>query len=533
MEKASWVMPAQALDSPRLSKSTYLKGKQCHLHLWRHFHARDLAAPADEALKLVFKTGHEVGELACRRYPGGHLIAHDHEHQREALRETRQFIDAGAAPALFEAAFEHEHVFVRSDVLERLPDGGWRLVEVKSTTRLKPVFIPDVAVQLWVLRGAGLDVREAGVLTLNRGYVYDGVRLDVNALFKLHPVLDEATALLERIGGETREMRPLLTQSEAPAVAPGEHCVSPYLCPYYAHCNQGVAGPEHGIGELPRLGKTERGKLAEAGIDEIKNIPESFPLAHLHRTVRTAVLQGRIQVHGKLGNALAAIKPPVRHLDFETFAPAIPRFAGARPYDAIPFLFSVHTEHDGRPPAHADYLHEGDDDPRPMFAERLLDALGEDGAICVYSPYERRMLRELAAAVPRRAKALAAVEARLFDLLRVVRDCCYHPDFRGSFSLKSVLPVLAPDLGYDDLAVTDGRLAAALYQRALANDDMAERQQTFAALRAYCERDTLATLEVRKALARLAGAPVAALNDGSGLLKAPSDKAMSGQARDS
>ena len=248
-------MPAQALDSPRLSKSTYLKGKQCHLHLWRHFHARDLAAPADEALKLVFKTGHEVGELACRRYPGGHLIAHDHEHQREALRETRQVIDAGAAPALFEAAFEHEHVFVRADVLERLPDGGWRLVEVKSTTRLKPAFIPDVAVQLWVLRGAGLDVREAGVLTLNRDYVYDGVRLDVNALFKLHPVLDEATALLEGIGGEAQEMRPLLTQSEAPAVAPGEHCVSPYLCPYYAHCNQGVAGPEHGIGELPRLSK--------------------------------------------------------------------------------------------------------------------------------------------------------------------------------------------------------------------------------------------------------------------------------------
>ena len=489
--------------NPRLSKSTYQNGKQCHLRLWHDFHARDLATPSDESLQLVFDTGHEVGELACQRYPGGHLIAHDHKHQREALEETRRVIDGGAAPALFEAAFEHEHVFVRADVIERLPDGGWRLVEVKSTTKVKDVLVSDIAVQLWVLRGAGLDVREAGVLTLNRDYVYDGVRLDVNALFKLHPVLDEATALLAGIGGETREMRAMLAQSEPPAIAPGKHCFSPYPCPYYAHCTRNLAQPEHGIGELPWLGKTKRRQLDEAGINEIKDIPESFPLNHRHQIVRTAVRQGRIQVHGNLENALAAIKPPVRHLDFETFAPAIPRFAGTRPYDAIPFLFSVHTEHDGQPPAHADYLHEGDDDPRPMLAERLLNAFGEQGTICVYSGYERRMLRELAAAVPQRANALAAIEARLFDLLPVVRNCCYHPDFRGSFSIKSVLPALAPGLNYDDLAIADGNMAAALYQRALANDNLAERQQTFAALRAYCQRDTLATLELRKALVAL------------------------------
>ena len=489
---------------PRLSKSTYLTGKQCHLRLWHDFHARHLATPADEALQLVFDTGHEVGELACQRYPGGHLIAHDHKHVPEALEETRQIVKADVAPALFEAAFQHEHVLVRADVLERLPDGAWRLVEVKSTTKLKDVFVLDVAVQLWVLRGAGLDVREAGVLTLNRDYVYDGVRLDVDALFKLHPVFDEATALLDGIGGEAQKMRAMLTQSEAPAIAPGDHCFTPYNCPYYAHCTRDLAQPDHGITELPRLGDALRADLDEAGIDEIEDIPDSFPLNHLQRIVRTAVRQGRIQVHGNLRNALASIKPPVRHLDFETFAPAIPRFAGTRPYDAIPFLFSVHREHDDQPPAHADYLHEGDDDPRPMLAERLLDALGEEGTICVYSNYERRMLRELAAAVPQRAKALAAIEARLFDLLPVVRNCCYHPDFRGSFSIKSVLPALAPGLGYDDLAVADGNLAAALHQRTLSNDNVTERQQTFAALRAYCQRDTLATLELRKALAALA-----------------------------
>ena len=497
-------MSSPITNQPRLSKSTYLTGKQCHLRLWHHFHARHLATPADESLQNVFDAGHEVGELACRRYPGGHLIAHDHLHVPEALEETRRVIEAGTVPTLFEAAFEHEHVLVRADVLERLPEGGWRLVEVKSTTRVKDVFVLDIAVQLWVLRGAGLDVREAEVLTLNRDYVYDGAQLDVDALFKLHPVFDEAVALLDGIGAQAQEMRTMLTQSEAPAIAPGDHCFQPYACPYYAHCSRDLIWPDHGIRELPRLGAAPRADLEAAGIDEIKDIPDSFSLNRLQQVVRRAVRQGRIQVHGNLSNALAAIKPPVRHLDFETFAPAIPRFAGTRPYDAIPFLFSVHTERADQPPTHADYLHEGADDPRPMLAERLLGALGRKGSICIYSNYERRMLRELAAAVPQRAAALAAVESRLFDLLPVVRHCCYHPDFRGSFSIKNVLPALAPGLGYDDLAVADGKLAAALYQRALANDNLAERQQTFAALRAYCERDTLATLELRKALTALA-----------------------------
>ena len=486
---------------PRLSKSTYLAGHQCHLRLWQDFHARHLAAPVNEALRLVFDTGHEVGDLACRRYPGGHLIAHDHRHVPEALEETRRVL-GGAAPALFEAAFEHQHVFVRPDILERLPDGGWRLVEVKATTRPKDVHVLDVAVQLWVLRGAGVDVREAGVLTLSRGYLYDGARLDVDALFKLHPVFDAALALLDGIGGQARQMRAMLARPQAPAIAPGGHCHDPYPCAYYAPCTRDR--PAHGIEELPGIRKHLRDRLASAGIGRIKDIPESFPLNHMQRAAREAVRRGRVQVGSRLRETLAAIKPPVRHLDFETFAPAVPRFAGTRAYDAIPFLFSVHTERDGRAPTHADYLHEGEDDPRPALIDRLLEALGQEGTICVYSGYERRVLRQLAAAATREADALAAVQARLFDLWPVVRNCCYHPEFHGSFSLKNVLPALVPGLGYDDLSVADGRVAAALYQRAIANPNLAERQQTFAALRTYCQRDTLATLELRKALTALA-----------------------------
>ncbi|MCY4213512.1 MAG: DUF2779 domain-containing protein [Gammaproteobacteria bacterium] len=491
------------MSKPSLSKSRFMSGSQCHLRLWYETHARELASPPDDNLQAIFDTGHEVGELACKRHPGGHLIAHDYLHTDEALDETRRILTTGRAPALFEAAFRHQGVLVRVDILERLPEGGWGLIEVKSATRLKEAFVLDAAVQLWVLRGAGLDVRELGVLTLNRDYVYEGGALDLDALFRLHPVLDSATGLLDAIGEQVQEMQSMLTGAEAPDVSPGDHCFSPYSCPYYAHCTRDIALPDHGIDELPWLAQRRRAQLEASGINEIRNVPEDFPLNDLQRVVRQSIREGRGLMHGDLQAQLASLKEPVRYLDFETFAPAIPRFSGTRPYDAIPFLFSVHVERNGGTLEHIDHLHEGSDDPRPRLAERLLDALGRTGTICTYSNYERRVLRDLAAALPERAAALGAIQARLFDLLPVVRNNYYHPAFRGSFSIKRVLPALVPESGYDDLSIADGQTAAARYVAALGSADSAERRRTFEELRAYCAWDTLAMVELRRALGSL------------------------------
>ena len=369
---------------PSLSKSRYLSGDQCHLRLWYDSNERDLAPPPDDTLQAVFDTGHEVGELACERHPGGHSVGHDHRHVREALEETRQVIQAGAAPALFEAAFRHRGVLVRADIIERLPGGGWRLVEVKSTTRLKDVFVLDVAVQLWVLRGAGLDVREAEVITLNRDYVYDGVRLDLDALFKRHPLTAEAGALQHKVHARVGEMLAMLSGPAAPEIAPGDHCFAPYDCPYHAHCTRDCVSPDRGI------------------------------------------------------------------------------------------------------------------------ADRPIEVVGSLGSICTYSGYERKVLTALAAAVPARAEELPAVSARLFDLLPVVRNTYYHPEFRGSFSIKHVLPVLVPGMGYGDLEIPDGQTASVHYMQALASNHRRESRHTFDDLRAYCERDTLAMVRLREALGAIA-----------------------------
>ncbi len=491
----------------RLSKSRFMSGLQCHLRLWYETRRPDLRSEPDEVMRAVFETGHEVGRTACLLFPGGHDVSHDHRHIPEALEETRSVIEAGSAPALFEAAFEHRGVLVRADVIERLPGGGWRLIEVKSATRLKDAFVRDAAVQLWVLKSAGLEVRDAAVLTLDRDYVHDGVTLDLDSLFRFHPVFDEAHGYRDTVGAEVRQMQRMLSRRTAPDIAPGDHCFEPYACPYHAHCTRDAVLPDHGIDELPRLDVERREELVAAGIDEIRDVPEDFPLSGLQGIVRQTIREGRATLHGDIAGALADLRPPVRYLDFETFAPAIPRFAGTRPFDAVPFLFSLHTEREGTPPVHVDHLHESDDDPRPELADRLIEAAGRDGSICTYSAYERRVLRELGEALPNRAGELRSIEARLFDLLPVVRDGYYHPEFRGSFSIKSVLPVLAAGSGYDDLAISDGRTAAVRYAAALASANPEERNRTFADLRAYCARDTLALVKLRKALSNLGREP--------------------------
>ena len=480
-----------------------MSGSQCHLRLWNDTHARDLEPDTGTSLQGVYDTGHEVGELACKRYAGGHFVAQNHLQFEDALAETQRVLRQGSVSALFEAAFEHEGLIARADIIEQLSSGGWRLIEVKSTTGLKEIFVLDVAFQLIILQAAGLDVRDAAVMTLDRSYVYDGKKLDLDRLFQLHPVMEQCEILIDAVGEDARKMQSLISDSTPPDMEIGDHCFDPYECPYFAHCSRDVIWPDHGIDELPFLHPSRRVELNEAGIEEIEDIPDDFPLTDLQRIVCESVREQQFLGHGYVPSMLAELKPPIRYLDFETFAPAIPRFAGTRAYNAIPFLFSVHTEHDPDTVEHTDYLHEQDDDPRPHIVERLIEALGSEGPICTYSHYEQTVLNSLARAIPDRAEELATISARLFDLLPVVRNSIYHQEFRGSFSIKSVLPVLVPGMGYDDLEITDGQTASVLYMQALKSSDTKERDRVFVDLRAYCERDTLGLVQLHRALRKL------------------------------
>lgn len=488
------------MSGPRLSKTRYLSGCQCHLRLWYDCYEPTLATDVDVLTQAIFDTGHEVGRLARQRYPGGVLVEADHLRTEQALAATQELVADEKVPAIFEAAFEHRGVLIRVDVLERNPSGDFNLIEVKSGTTLKEVHEHDVAVQRWVLQGVGIPIASAGVLTLNRGYVFDGKRLDVYRLFRFYDVSEAVAEQLPWIGADLADLKSMLSADQAPDIEPGDHCFEPYECGYYDFCTRDWEYPDHPITDLPRLQASKQSALDSLGVEEVADIPDDFPLSKRQSMIRMSVITGEDFVSPTLGDELSAISYPIRYLDFESFNPAVPRYAGTRCYDAIPFLFSLHTETAGGDVSHKDFLWTEDGDPRRPLAEALLDACGHDGTICIYSSFERTVIRSLSRALPDLSPDLDALLERLWDLLKVVERNYYHPDLHGSFSIKQVLPVLVPQMSYEGLAVADGREASVAYGNAQRLDDGRERRRIHDALREYCRHDTLAMLALRRAL---------------------------------
>lgn len=488
------------MKTPNLSKTRYISGTQCTLKLWYDCFERELAAPVDAAQQAIFDTGNAVGELARERYKGGTLIEFDHFHVEQALAQTAELMRDPGVPAIYEAAFRFRKVVVRVDVLER-EGAGWNMVEVKSGTKFKTgVHDIDVAVQLWVLLGTGLKVINSGLLTLNRDYVFDGESLDLKNLFSLHDCTAIAQSLLPEVEQNIARYVRMLSGDAAPKELPGYHCFKPYTSPYYGHCTKDAVFAEHPVTELPRIARKHLDQMAVDDIDEIVDIPEDFPLNKMQQRVREVVSSGVEYISQELGEALKKAEYPIYYLDFEAFSTAIPMYSETRPYDSIPFQYSVHIEQENDDITHLEFLHTLNNDPREQLAINLLKDLGDSGSICVYSNYESRVISALAKQFPEYAKRLRAIVARLWDLLPVVNKHYYHADFRGSFSIKKTLPVLAPKLGYGELAIQDGRLAGVAYVSAIASTDDREKQTIFDDLKAYCGTDTEAMIYIRRAL---------------------------------
>ena len=481
----------------RLSKSRYIAGRQCPLRLWLRHHRPEVGASPTPAQEARFDAGHLVGELATRRHPGGVLV--DERWPEPALAATARLLEDGSLPALFEAAFRHRGMFVRVDILERLQSERWRVTEVKASTRLKDVHLDDVAAQTWALRGAGIDVAEVGLLLLNRDYVFGGGEHDLTELFRYHDVTRETERALGAIGGEVERMQAMLA-GPVPETGPGRQCNTPYACEFSEHCVANANLPAHSIRELPRLSAKKEAELRSIGVEAIAEIPADWRLTPTQERVRQAVVDGVEHVAGGLGAALDSLEYPVCYFDVEAIASAIPRYPGTRPYQALPFQWSLHRDDGGGELEHFEFLHDRDSDPREAFARTLLEAVGQRGSIAVYSSYEKRILGELAAALPALAPRIESLIERLVDVLAIVRGHLYHPDFRGSFSLKRVLPVLVPSLGYGDLAIQDGAAAALEYLAMLEVPDGLERETARTNLLAYCGRDTLGLARLCHAL---------------------------------
>jgi hypothetical protein len=485
-----------------LSKSLILKGLQCHKALWLAKHPPAFELPEKPDLQARFELGTAVGILAQDLFPGGVEVPFAGLSFAAQLAKTRQLMEGGA-PVIYEASFLHEGIFVKVDILVR--DGGsWQIHEVKMGTAVKEVNLDDVAIQHYVLSGCGLEVSRSFLVHIDNTYVRCGA-IEVERLFVSAEVTGEVLARQAALPELVAAMRRTLAGANEPAIDIGPWCTDPYECDFIPYCWRHV--PEDSVFSLRGRG-VDKFALYNRGIVRLEDVPVDA-LSGPQRFQLEATL-GRKDFFDApaIRDFLETLWHPLCHLDFETFDTPIPPFDGTRPYQKIPFQYSLHIERQpGAEPEHFEYLSPPKLDPRRELAEKLLKEIPEEACVLTYNQaFEKGVLRDLAETFPDLAGELQKRIDNIRDLMAPFKKRhLYRWPMRGSYSIKEVLPALVPDLSYKGLSVADGGMAMLAYHEMCATQDAARVREIRRDLLAYCRLDTWAMVRILGELRKVVG----------------------------
>lgn len=366
-----------------------------------------------------------------------------------AVEKTAKYISQQHS-VIYEAAFNFEGVLCAIDILVKKKN-KWHAFEVKGSTKVKEQFVMDAAFQHYVITQSGLPLEDISIVHLNDQYVRKG-ELEIQKLFTSTSVLEQALEKKDFIEQKISELKKLLKDKKEPFIEIGDHCFSPYECDFTNHCGANVA---------PTLPEGKK------YIDK-KSIREF----------------------------LDTWEYPLHFMDFETIMPAIPEFDFSRPYQQIPFQYSLHIQKSKNSEAeHFEFLGDGINDPREEFIKSLLSRIGKKGSIVTWNKtFEITRLKELARDFPKYQEEITPLIKRVVDLMVVFKKGWYWiPEFYDSASLKYVLPAMVSDLTYGE--IKEGRMASLVYYQ-LKNQSPEIREQHIKNLKEYCKLDTLAMVRI-------------------------------------
>ncbi len=479
-----------------LSKSKIMAGCQCEKRLWLEVYRSDLIEYGSD-VEQRFAVGEDVNDVARAQYPDGVLVSYD-PGPEAAVEETRRLLAEQPDTPIFEATFKAQGVLVRVDILNPCRE-GYELIEVKSSTSVKDHYCEDSAVQTWVLECAGIPVKAIYLCHINNQFVYPG-NGDYQGLFHYENITEEVRELSREVPQWVHRYREMLSGNE-PEIEIGPQCTDPYPCPFIEYCRGEET--EYPLRHLPRISRQRIDALTAEGIEDIRDIPEGRLSSATQEWVRRITIAGESELKPEAAE-VGEYGYPRYYLDFETIQFAVPIWEGTRPYQALPFQWSCHIELASGEFQHEAYLDTSGNSPMRACAESLIEVIGKKGPIFAYGSYEKTVLNALIARYPDLAEELHKLTDRLVDLLSIVRKTYYHPDMLGSWSIKNVLPTVAPHLNYGSLGdVQDGSAAGTAYLQIINPEtDPFERQRLVSELLAYCEHDTLALVELVKYLSK-------------------------------
>ena len=477
-----------------ISKSQFNLSRQCHkaFHMYRH--RKELLAHSKRQLK-VMQSGTEFGALMQQRYPGGVDVSQESAKFYQRFQLTDAYLQRADRP-IYEASLstEVEGVSLMCMVDILVPEGdGWHLVEVKSGTSAKDTYIADAYFQCFVAQKKGLRIKRLSILHANNQYVREGA-LDVQALGTLHE-LDLNT--VPDITAEVAGLQQIDSAAE-PEVGIGAQCNKPYECGFKQHCWKDFPKQDNVFALLPEAKAMEQVALGNYDLDQVDPKILSGKSAERFKAWKNGTW---IWKQDEVDSFLGGIDYPAYYLDFESINPVVPPYNGTRPYQQTCFQYSLHIQKEqGGPCTHHEFLARPEEgDPRLPFVQQLISDMGRSGSVLVYNKaFEQTRLKELAEAFSEYAEALLSINERMIDLLVPFRSLdIYHPKMGRSASLKDVLPVLVPGMGYAGMEVADGGMAIDAYLELIyapLTDE--ERQLKREALLAYCKQDTWAMVKM-------------------------------------
>lgn len=484
-----------------LSKSKLMAYRQCPKRLWLELHRPELRD--DSGTEAAFAAGQSVAEVARDVFDTakkGVNLDPNEIGWDEARERTAEELADGGRP-IFEALLSVPGALALADIMRPDPDYSelrWEMIEVKGSSSVKDYQRDDLAIQTYITERAGVPLSKAGLAHVDTGFVYPGGG-DYEGLFQVEDLTGEARGRRSEVAQWLHDAQVVAALGEAPEIEVGPHCTDPFVCGFCAHCHAGIVQSEDPFVMLPNLRSNRKEAFELSGINRLEDIPDE-QLSEKQLLVKSAHLNDEPFFDAETARrSLEQYNGTAYFLDFETVMLAVPIWAGTRPYQNVPFQYSLHRIESSGDQAHFEFLNLDGVDPRRALAEQMIADCGHKGPVFVYNEsFERRIIQELAGWFPDLEPPLGALLERIVDLHPIAKECYYHPVQNGSWSLKAVAPAIAPELSYSDLqGVQVGSDAGIAYLEAIAPETSPERREELRRqLLEYCKLDTLATVRI-------------------------------------
>lgn len=480
-----------------LTKSDYLRYLECPIHLWMHKHrSHEIGHDIDPNLQWIFEQGDMVEAHARGLFPEGELVG---GHSQKSEEQTKAMIADGIM-TLFQATAIADGQMAMADIFVLNPETNeWDLYEVKSTTELEDGHLRDACFQMITFKKAGYAVGKLHLIHINSEYVRDG-GIDPRAFLVTEDITEQVHAIEDEVIPEIERAKKVAESSDMPSC---DVCTCfPKDCACVHYCYPDL--PDYSVFNLYRIKGSKARELYLGGTRNLIDVPDGYKLTTAQSCQVQAARTGQPiididKIRAELGN----VTYPVTFLDYETFFPAVPLFDGYKPYQQMVFQYSVHVLSEDGELKHFECLARTMENPVGEIVRGLRECCPDSGTVIVWNKsFEMGRNEEMGALMPEYAQFLESLNGRTYDLMDIFRKLHYvHPDFRGSCSIKKVLPVLVPSLSYKDLEIQEGGTASLSWYRMLTDGrSKEEMEKTCTHMLEYCKLDTLAMAELFKCL---------------------------------